>query len=614
MKRKIKKIVFYLSTKLKNTNEYTKDLQSNRIYITYYLFLLTFGLLVARTISLQIFPPSNSLLENIADNQYQKTINLASFRGTIFDRRKTPLAMSIKTPSLAVNPRIFSPTYNQKKQLANILSISKQKISALTKKNNYFAWLKRKVPHNIAEEVKKLKIKGVHYLVEPARYYPGRTIAANLLGFVGIDNTGLFGLEKMLDTQISGTIKNTIRLTDARGKTILTNSHSAKPQRPGLNLILTLDHVIQEITEEEISKWVKKSKAKRAYAIVADPHTGKIFSLANYPSFNPNKIHSLSLNNTINLAVSSLLEPGSITKPVIIASALEKKIINEHDLHYCEKTGRYQVEKNSFIHDDHPKDFMTTAEVVINSSNICTYKIAQMLGKKKTYFTLKNFGFSSGRKIIGLPGEHTGKITHWRTWESIRFANISFGQGFSTNGLEIIRAYSVFANGGYLIKPYIVERIESSSEEIFQGPPLVAKKRVLAHKTSQIMKKILERVILEGTGKNASLNDFTAAGKTGTAEKFDLEQKNYSKNKRIASFVGFAPVKDPHLVAYIVIDEPQKKPYYGGKWAAPAFKNIMQRSLKYLNISPDKEKRTDIKLSNNQDESKKKHKKTKNKL
>ena len=189
-----------------------------------------------------------------------------------------------------------------------------------------------------------------------------------------------------------------------------------------------------------------------------------------------------------------------------------------------------------------------------------------------------------------MPGEKTGQLSNWNNWKPIRFANISFGQGLFVTGLEVIQAFSVFANGGYITKPHVIERIESSSEEIVQEPSIIQKKRLISQHTASTMKKMLQNVVLEGTGKNAALTNYTAAGKTGTAEKFDLNQKQYSKTKRIASFVGFAPVNNPHLIAYIVIDEPNKKPYYGSKWAAPVFKKIMERSLKYLNISPNSAK------------------------
>ena len=588
MIRKIKKIIFFLSNKFYTSH--SNDQKTNRIYITHYFLLLIFFVLLAKTAALQLFPPSKKLLENIANQQYQKSINLASFRGTIFDNRKHPLAISIKTPSLAINPKVFSPTKSQINQLSKVISLSKKKINNLTLKTNYFAWLKRKVSHKTAEQVKNLNIKGIHFLSEPARYYPGGRVAANLLGFVGVDNVGLFGLEKMLNKQLSGTIKNIVRFTDARGNAILTKSSSAQPQQAGLNAILTLDSAIQEIAEEELFLGAKKSEAKKAFAIVANPHTGKILAIANYPTFNPNKADTLRLKNTPNFAVTTQLEPGSVLKPIIIASALEQKTIKEHDLHYCEKTGRYQVDKESFIHDEHPKAFMTTAEVIIHSSNICSYKIAQSLNKETVYNSIKAFGFCSNKKIIGLPGEKTGQLSNWNNWKPIRFANISFGQGLFVTGLEVIQAFSVFANGGYITKPHVIERIESSSEEIVQEPSIIQKKRLISQHTASTMKKMLQNVVLEGTGKNAALTNYTAAGKTGTAEKFDLNQKQYSKTKRIASFVGFAPVNNPHLIAYIVIDEPNKKPYYGSKWAAPVFKKIMERSLKYLNISPNSAK------------------------
>lgn len=592
-----------------NSNLKTKELQTSEkrlagIKIFFYGLFVVFA---SRAFWLQTFFSPQNKLNNIKKSQYHKTSNSVSYRGTIFDHRKIPLAISIKTPSFAVNPKVFRPNKTEEKKITQILGLSANKIKQLRNRKGYFAWLKRKVSYSDANKIEELKIKGIHNLLEPARFYPGNLSAAHLIGLVGTDNIGLLGLEKTLNHVLSGSQKEIMKLKDARGQSILTSSSSVAPQKQGSNIFLTIDHVIQETTEEALEKMYRKSQAKSAFAIVADPHTGRILSMANQPSFNPNNTKDLILEHTKNLSISLLMEPGSVVKPLIIASALEQKKISLEQLHDCEKSGVYKVGKNSFIHDDHPKKFyLTTAEVLIYSSNICAFKIAKKLGKKELHQTLKSFGLSLSTPNLSLPGTKAGSLAPWNQWRPIRFANLSFGQGLLTTGIEMIRAYSVFANGGFLINPHLIERIETADGDIIQGPPQVTENRVISQKTAKMIRETLLRVVLEGTGKNAKLENFSAAGKTGTAEKFDHKEKKYSVNKRIASFIGFAPAIDPHLLAYIVIDEPKQKPYYGGTWAAPVFKEIMEKALKYLNIAPkSRDEPIKVNLSKQTDEDEK---------
>ena len=536
---------------------------------------------------IQLFPSSANLLQHIADRQYQSTISLSAFRGNIYDRRKAPLSISIKTPSVAINPKVFDPSSHQLKTVSRILGLSKQKIRDLAKKPKYFAWLKRKIPYQVAEKIKKLKLKGIHYVLEPSRYYPGGTAAANLLGYVGIDNVGLLGLEHAFEQELQGTSSKLISLRDARGHLILMNAEQITPEKTGNNIILTLDRAIQGITEEALQKGINKSGAKVGFAIVMDPHTGRILAMANHPNFNPNNPSQLKISHTANHSIAYRFEPGSVMKPFVIAWAIENRKTSPFEIHHCEKNGRYEVSENLYIHDDHPKEFRTTEEILIHSSNICTFKVALRLGEKGLFESLKSFGFASDKSILGLPGESTGSIATAETWSPIRFANISFGQGLLVTGLEVIQAYASLANGGNLIKPYLVERIESSNGNILQDFSPIIKRRVLSPQTSHHIARILEKVVLEGTASRAKTKSYSTAGKTGTAEKIDPITKSYSNQKRIANFAGFAPVSDPHIAVYVVLDEPQKKPYYGGLWAAPIFSEIVEKTLKYLNVAPD---------------------------
>ena len=576
--------------KKKITAFFLEELPSPHFYFNRATFVLVFFLglyllLIGRSFWLHVFSDSEKLTP-IANQQYQSAIKLPPYRGTIYDRRYVPLAISVKTPSIAINPRVFDPSEEEEKQLSSLLGIEVSKIRETEGKKNYFAWLKRKILPETFDLVKKLDINGLYGVMEPSRYYPQGTHAAHLVGLVGTDDNGLLGLEQSYNKKLKGTANEILRFKDAKGHQIFLNAEAALPQNSGYNLVLTIDSVIQEIAETVLEKWVHESSAKGGFALIADPHTGRILAVANQPGFNPNDPQLIKMQTTNNLAFNMLYEPGSIMKSFVISSALEKGLTNDEEIFNCEK-GSFKVDKHLSIHDEHPKELLTTSEILIHSSNIGVYKIAKRLGKKGLYNSLRNFGFGAQVPLLEFPGTSGGQISNPEKWETIRFSNIAFGQGLLVNGLEVIAAYSVFANGGNLIQPHVVERIENEEGEILYSSESINKKKILSPKTVTTMRKILERTVSEAAVR-AKTSFYTTAGKTGTTEKVDPVLRTYSETMRIASFVGFAPVTDPYIVAYIVIDEPQKKPYYGAVWAAPAFSEIVSNTLRYLNVAPDK--------------------------
>jgi cell division protein FtsI (penicillin-binding protein 3) len=550
-------------------------------------FAVLFGVIFMRAIMIHLFPNSSETLETIAKNQYQKPLRLAASRGNIFDHRKVPLAISVQSPSFAINPKVFKPSTREIQKLARILDLKPQKIKSLMAQDRYFAWLKRKVHHSAAQSVRNLDLPGLFQIMEPNRFYPGGNIGANFIGYVGIDNQGLLGIEDRYNQHLTGLNTEAVLSRDARGQPIFRNPQKATPEAPGHNLVLTIDRVIQEISEESLQTWIKKSGAKSGFAIVADPHTGRVLAMANYPSFDPNFRQS-NLARTKNFAVADSFEPGSVVKPMVIAQAIETGKTTADEVHNCEKSGVLRIGPKNRIRDDHPKEYLSTAEVIVHSSNICTFKIAQRLGPEELYKTYLSYGFGDSNFSMNLPGETRGRISDWQKWRPIRFANISFGQGHLVNGMEMVRAYSVLANGGNLISPYILDRIESSDGKIISSPHPFSRKKIISPETAKIMREILRQTVENGTATQAISEHFTTAGKTGTSEKVDPLTKAYSDDKRIASFAGFSPTKDPHIVVYVVIDEPKQKPYYGGVWAAPVFREIVDKTLRYLNVPPDK--------------------------
>lgn len=524
----------------------------------------------------------------MADNQYQRVIELSPYRGAIFDRRGEPMAISIRKPSVAVNPRLFNAKSPGAQNVARILKIPFQKIQRLSTKKSYFSWLGRRIDRHQAEEIAELGLPGINIINEPSRFYPIGESAAQLIGFIGSDNSGLGGLERQFDQDLKGQAFKVVATKDAKGQFILKETLGAAPEKSGNNLHLTIDRVIQEIAESELEKGIKNAKAKKGFVIVSDPHTGKILAVANYPSFDPNYPKAISMKNAKNGAFIDVFEPGSVTKPFVIAAALDDRKTTPDEIHDCEK-GMLRIGRER-IHDAHPADKLSTTDTIVRSSNICTFKIAQKIGKERTHEILTDFGFSSKEQTLDFPGQTFGRLSNHAAWKPIRFANIAFGQGFMVTGLEMVQAMGALANGGKLMKPMLVEKIASSEGLVVTNGTPTMVRQVVSPKTAQALRSIMEKVVTDphGTGKAAATESFTTAGKTGTAQKVDPGIRGYSKDKFLTSFVGFSPVNDPYIVVYVQVDEPGIKPYYGGKWAGPIFSAITDRTLKYLNVAPDK--------------------------
>jgi cell division protein FtsI (penicillin-binding protein 3) len=290
-----------------------------------------------------------------------------------------------------------------------------------------------------------------------------------------------------------------------------------------------------------------------------------------------------------NHALLDVIEPGSVTKPFLVAAALEHKKTWLQEIHNCEK-GHMRIGRR-IIHDTHPAEMLSTSQTIVESSNICAYKIAMKMGPELFAKSMAEFGLGSQEISLDLPGEGRGWISNWKNWRDIRFANISFGQGFMATGLELVQAMGVIANGGLLMRPMLVERLTTSDGIIVSSTPSEQIRRVISPVVARQMRQVLARVVEDkkGTGSNAKTTWFSTAGKTGTAQKVDPGIKGYAKDKYVVSFLGFAPVKDPHLAIFVAVDEPREKPYYGGTWAAPIFSEIVDKSLRYLNVAPDKQ-------------------------
>ncbi len=547
--------------------------KTQAVFLFFVLFLF---LCVLRLLFIQFF--RSDYLVSIAKKQHNLFVELEPRRGTIYDRDNKPLAVNIAVDSFYASPAVMSAKdrENAIKQIPSILNISRESLREKLSRKKYFVWIARKIDPSQAQKIKDLKLKGIGFIRESKRCYPNSYLASHVLGFAGIDNNGLEGLELYYDRFLKGKPGWALFLRDARQKKLDLWEKMVLPQ-DGFDLVLTIDEVIQYIAERELDKAFKTYHAKGASIIVLNPHTGEILALANRPTFDLNQYQQAEKDSRRDRAITDVFEPGSVFKIVTASGALEEKKVVEEDRIFCEN-GAYKI-ANHILHDHTAHGWLTFREVVEQSSNIGTCKIAQMLGNEFLYKYIKLFGFGN-KSGIDLPGEVSGVAYPPARWSKVSIANIPMGQGVSVTALQLASEISIIANGGQLMKPFIVRQIRDEYGETIKEFSPVAVNKVMSPDTANRIKKILVGVIEEGTGKSAKIIDFSAAGKTGTAQKIE-PNGTYSHNKFVASFIGFAPVEDPMIAVAICLDEPRPY-YYGGVVAAPVFKNVANDVLRYL--------------------------------
>ena len=551
-----------------------------RIIMIGTIFGLLFLTVVGRAFFLQIL--QHEELVKKAEKQHSHRVDLTPARGSILDRNGTPLAESIHMDSCYAEPRHIKDVEGTAAVLAPILGLPRHELAARLSGNKSFTWVERCLSPDTATRIKNMKLPGIGFAPESKRFYPNLETAAHVIGFTGRDPNGLEGIELKYDTTILGNTGYMITERDALGRNIAVRNTVIKYSSPGRNIVLTLDKTIQFIAEKELTKAVIASNAKSGMALVMEADTGKVLAMANYPTFNPNAYSRYSLAQLRNRVVVDSFEPGSTFKIFTIAAALDAGLVKATDVYNCEN-GSYRI-ADRVIHDDHPHSRLTVSEIIKYSSNIGAAKIGFKMGEEKLSGYLYNFGFG-GRTGIDLPGESTGNLK--RHWYGIDLATISFGQGLSLSAIQLVSAVSAIANGGNLMKPYLVERIfDDSGKEVQKFEPQIVR-RVISPETSQNVAKMMETVTRDGgTGTQAAVDGFRVAGKTGTAQKVDPVTRSYSPTKRIGSFVGFVPADKPKLTIAVIIDEPQGIKY-GGVVAAPAFRGIAQNTLAYLKIQPN---------------------------
>jgi len=574
-----------------------------RIVTLLVFFLVLFIALISRAFQIQVL--SGKMLKSLAEKQHIKTLQIEPERGIIFDRNGEKLAASSMAHSVYADPSKISAPAKVADKVAPILNIDRGTVLRKVSGSKNFCWLARKIPPEQASKIEALNMDGIFLIKEPKRFYPNGELAGRLLGFVGLDYTGLEGLELKYDNFLKATPEKLIWARDARGNRLFPRiENAAIQQEEGYNLVLTIDSSIQHIVESNLTDAIKSKGAKGGFVIVMDPKTGEILALADQPGFDPNKFSRYNLGEGKNKAITDCFDPGSTFKPFLAAAALQEGIVKESDRFYCEN-GTYKVSDRVF-HEANRKKYgtLTFHDILKYSSNIGCVKVSERLKKEKFHHYITQFGFGS-KTGIDLPGEVSGILRAPQNWTKVDASTIAFGQGVSVTAIQLITALSAIANNGLLMKPHIVRAVVDKQGRIIKKFETTPVRQVISPKTAKRLTAILTDVVGDddGTGKNAQIVNVAVAGKTGTSQKFDFARKVYSSEKVRTSFMGFFPAEDPQIAILVTLDEPQRDKW-GGVAAAPVFKNIGEQILTCFKtdikespfLVPEEEKKGSVKL------------------
>jgi cell division protein FtsI (penicillin-binding protein 3) len=534
-----------------------------------------------RVAYLQLFRHSDYLSR--AARQQRRTLEIDPKRGAIYDRNMQPMAMSVPVQSAFASPSEVKDKALAARLLSGVLGMPAEELREKLDSGSTFVWIMRKLPPAKAEAIDSLNLKGIYLLGENKRYYPKRDLGAHVLGFVDLDEKGLGGIEHEYDNLIRSKGEKIVVMADALQRKFDGNEAQGDQ---GVNVVLTLDEKIQYIAERELAAAIEKTHAPAGTVIVQDPNSGAILAMANWPKFNPNAAVDALAETRMNRAISAIYEPGSTFKLVTLAAAFDQNLIRADEEFDCEN-GAVTV-AGHLIHDHKKYGVLTVADILAYSSDVGAIKVALRLGSPKFYDYIRAFGFGSPTGI-DLPGESRGLLRRLEHWGSYSIASVSMGQEVGVTPLQMITAVSAVANGGLLYKPHVVQEMRRGDHVLpLEGPSsLTEPKRAIRPETAATLRSLMEGVILHGTGKVARLDGWTAAGKTGTAQKIDPATGRYSRTNVIASFTGFAPINNPAVTILVSIDSPAGYPHDGATVAAPVFKRIAEQLLPYLDVPRD---------------------------
>jgi cell division protein FtsI (penicillin-binding protein 3) len=556
----------------------TSDKKS-RLYLLGAVLLLWCVVICGRLVFLQIFSYGKFVKQ--AGHQQQRAIPLAAKRGVIYDRSGHELAMSVLVDSAFAVPSEVKDLPTAVSLITRITGDDYNVVLADCRAHKTFCWVARKASDETIERINSLKLQGIHFQKEPKRFYPARDLAAQVLGSVGMEDSGQSGIEHEFDDELRGRPGKMFISVDAKRRWFA--DVETQPD-PGDNLVLTIDKNIQYIAEKELDRAIHDTQAIAGTVIVENPHTGEILALANRPTFNPNLRKQITPGALTNRAVSYVYEPGSTFKLVTISAALEEKITNPDELFDCQMGSI--VYNGMRIRDSKAHGILPVWGVLAESSDVGAIKIALRLGEDRFYKYIRAYGFGQ-QTGIELPGETRGLTKPPSRWSKVSIAAISMGQEIGISPIQLAGLISTFANDGVWVAP----RILTGTVQPRGTPQTVAfhpgaSHRVISPYTAAEMRSMMQKVVLEGTGRKAILEGYTSAGKTGTAQKVDPATGAYSKTKYIGSFAGFAPLNNPQIVVAVILDSAVGL-HQGGQISAPVFKRITQQVLEYLHVPHD---------------------------
>ena len=556
----------------------------DRLPFLFYVLIVFLLIIGGRLVFIQTVEAER--LDGLAKKQRLIKIELIPERGIIYDRNNEVLAISLDKDTIYANPKQIEKSKKMilAGKLASILKENKRAMYEKLTQDSGFVYIKRKVDKNVSQKVRNLNVEGIGFLPESKRYYPGRNIASHIIGFVGIDNEGLTGIELARDSYLKGKSGELTMEQDLGGRPIPGTQYRLRKPTNGSDLVLTIDKEIQYKAQVELKKAVKKWKASAGWIVVMSSKTGEVYAMANYPTYNLNKFGKTSADLFKNRAISDVYEPGSTMKIVTAAAALEEQLYSPSTA--LNLPGTIQVGGHT-IHEAHERgaQVFTFEQIVTKSSNIGAVVLGQSLGKERLYQYIRKFGLTTITDVE-LPAEGQGYTPPTDIWSASTIANIPFGQGLSATSMESIRAINVVASGGRLVSPrFIIKKSDSKESDNSKKNQTERAKQVISTSTAKTMARIMTDAVTSGTGQQAAIKGYQVAGKTGTAQKPRTDARGYDPGKYISSFIGFAPAADPELTILVALDEPTEA-IYGGVVAGPTFSAVGEFVLQRLRIQP----------------------------
>ena len=536
------------------------------------------GAVLARLGYLQLFCYSDYFAK--AQHQQQRTYEISPMRGDIFDRKGRQLAISIPMDSVFADPAEIKEPDMVARLLSRVLDVPAEDLEAKIRDSAKPVRLAKKLSADMVERIDEMNLKGVFFQKENRRVYPQHEFLSHVLGWVDVDEKGMGGIEQELDKLIRGRPGRVMVMADGKRQFYDRNEASADP---GASVVLTIDESIQYIAEKELAIAMAETHSKSGTVVVQDPSNGALLAVANWPTFDPNDPGKFPVEKRQDLAIAAAYEPGSTFKTITMTSAIENHVTNPDVMVDCQM-GSILV-AGRLIHDWHPFGVLSVRDVLAHSSDVGTIKVALNLGAPRFYETMRKFGIGQPTGIE-LPGENHGKLRTLDNWTASSIGSVAIGQEVSVTPVQIISAISAIANGGTLYRSHVVQEIRGSGSADLPLPKRPEPTEVTDAKTAATVREMMENVILKGTGTPARLNGYTAAGKSGTAQKIDTNTGRYSPNQYVASFVGFAPVNEPAVTILVMLDSPEGA-HHGGEVGGPVFKRVAEQVLAYLDVPHD---------------------------